>query len=156
MTDTSNYPGSVGRHLPQVLNPLVYQHSHALTVQFKQNVLSSLTHHEHGHTLHGLLLDNAFSSLNVTNQTSIRPGKVHLQFRISHFLNLGAGGRYNNTLRNQYALVSIKVKGHRMQWISDLWLENQLEAGAFCERRVLMRNYKCTLPGLTITNCQLL
>ena len=46
----------------QILNPLVY-HSHALAVY---NMLSSLTHHERGHTLHGLLLANAFSSRKAT------------------------------------------------------------------------------------------
>ena len=33
-------------------------------------MLSSVTHHEYGHTLHGLLLANVFSSVNVTNQNS--------------------------------------------------------------------------------------
>ena len=35
--------------------------------------------------------------------------------------------------------------------ISDLRLENWLEAGAYCEKRALMRNYKCTLLALTYT-----
>ena len=43
-------------------------------------MLSSLTHHEHGHTLHGLLLANAFSSVSVTNlnETGLLPGMGNL------------------------------------------------------------------------------
>ena len=53
--------------LSSVTHQSMVIHGHTLT---DENALANAFSSEHGHTLRGLLLANAFSSVNVTNQTS--------------------------------------------------------------------------------------